>query len=547
GVDDDFFALGGHSLLVVSLVEWLRRRGISVSVRALFATPTPAGLAAVAGPEEIVVPPNLIPEGAAAITPEMLPLVELTEAEIATVTAVVPGGAANVADVYPLAPLQEGIFFHHLMAAQDGDADVYVTPTVLQFDARDRLDAFLDALRLVVDRNDVYRTAVVWDGLREPVQVVLRQVELPVEEVTLNADRPDPAEQLTAAGGTHMDLDRAPLLRVRVAAEPDGTGRWLALLRIHHLIQDHTTLEVLLEELRAFLSGRGDALPQPLPFREFVAQARLGVSREEHERYFTGLLGDVTETTAPYGLVDVHSDGTASEQAHLPVDAELASRVREVARSLSVSPATVFHLAWARVLATLSGRDDVVFGTVLFGRMNAGAGADRVPGLFINTLPVRVRVAGTGVHDSLTAVRHQLTDLLVHEHAPLALAQQASGVPGGTPLFTSIFNYRHNQTAPQDPNTALHGIRMLSTRDLTNYPLAVAVDVNEAGFAITVDAVAPADPARVAALLMTCLDGLATALEETPEGRLDAVELLEAGERGRLVEEWNATGVAVGG
>ena len=87
-----------------------------------------------------------------------------------------------------------------------------------------------------------------------------------------------------------MDLGRAPLLRVHVAAEP-ATGRWLALLQFHHLVLDHTGLEVVLAEIAALLAGREDRLPEPLPFRDFVAQARLGASREEHERYFAGAAG----------------------------------------------------------------------------------------------------------------------------------------------------------------------------------------------------------------------------------------------------------------
>ncbi|MFH8447579.1 amino acid adenylation domain-containing protein, partial [Streptomyces sp. NPDC018026] len=545
GVDDDFFALGGHSLLAVSLVEKLRARGMSVSVKALFQTPTPAGLAAEGAPDNVVVPPNAIPEGAMEITPEMLPLVELTEDEVGRIVAAVPGGAANVADVYPLAPLQEGIFFHHLMAAR-GSRDVYVLPIVLAFDDRDRVDAFLGALQQVVDRHDIYRTAIVWEGLREPVQVVARHVDLPVDEVVLHAEGADPVDQLMAAGGAWMELSSAPLLRMHIAAEP-GSGRWLGLLRMHQMVRDHTTQEGLLQELGAILSGQGEALSEPLPFREFVAQARLGVTREEHERYFTGLLGDVTETTAPYGLLDVHGDGVTSERAQLTVDEELARSVRESARARGVSAATLFHAAWARVLAAVSGRDDVVFGTVLFGRMNAGTGADRVQGPFINTLPVRVRTGSTGVGEAIDGLRQQLAELLAHEHAPLALAQQASGIVGTSPLFTSLFNYRHNQIAAQAggqrKSVGLDGVTALLTRERTNYPLVVAVDDLGTGFRLTVDSVAPVDPQAVCALLRNATRNVVAALDTGSGLPLAAVEVLGADERNRLLNDGHDTGI----
>ncbi|WP_330285435.1 non-ribosomal peptide synthase/polyketide synthase [Streptomyces sp. NBC_00576] len=538
GVDDDFFALGGHSLLAVSLVEWLRQRGVSVSVRALFASATPARLAAVAGPDRVEVPPGRIPDNATEITPEMLPLVELTDEELARVVVAVPGGVPNIQDVYPLAPLQEGIFFHHLLADRDG-TDVYATPIMLTIASRQRLEDFLAALQQMVDRNDIYRTAILWEGLREPVQVVVRHADLPVEEIALDPDGPEAADQLLSAGESAIDVTRAPLLRVRVTAASDGG--WMVLLRIHHLVQDHTTFDVVLDEVRAFMNGQGERLPAPVPFREFVARARFGVSREEHERYFTDLLGDVTQTTAPYGLMDVYGDGTDAAQVRLRMDEALTRRVRNLARSLGVSPATLFHVAWARVLGTLSGRDDVVFGTILFGRMNAGAGADRAPGLFINTLPVRLRLAAKSAADVLTDMRHQLAQLMVHEHASLALAQRASEVPGSSPLFTSLFNYRHNLPAERHPGAGLDGVSVVMHREYSNYPVVVSVDDDGTDFEVEVEAVAPVDPSGAGTLLLTCLEGLSTALEHAPDTPLTAIDVLGPAELTRILAGWNDT------
>ena len=184
---------------------------------------------------------------------------------------------------------------------------------------------------------------------------------------------------------------------------------------LHHLAGDHTTLEVMQGEIQAHLLGQQASLPAPLPFRNLVAQARLGISQQEHEVFFRRMLGDVDEPTAPFGLLDMQGDGSDIEEAHLPLDSRLAQRLRAHARALGVSAASLCHLAWALVLAKTSGRQDVVFGTVLFGRMQGGEGADRVMGLFINTLPVRIAIAQHGVEASVRHIHALLVELLRHD------------------------------------------------------------------------------------------------------------------------------------
>jgi amino acid adenylation domain-containing protein len=197
GRQDNFFELGGHSLMVLTVIERIQREGMRAEVKAFFTVPTLGALAATVERVNATgakVPPNLIPEGCQRIEPQMLPLIELTQAEIEVIEAVTPGGAANIQDIYPLAPLQDGILFHHLMS---GEGDAYVVSNLLAFEKRERLERFVEALQGVIGRHDILRTAVVWEGLPEPVQVVWREARLRVEEV--NLDRPAVARAFRSA------------------------------------------------------------------------------------------------------------------------------------------------------------------------------------------------------------------------------------------------------------------------------------------------------------------------------------------------------------
>jgi aryl carrier-like protein len=262
GIHDNFFELGGHSLLAIALLERMRQVGLHVELRTLFSAPTLAALAdeVSIGTDRVVVPPNGIPPGCEAVTPEMLPLVKLSQDEIDGILKAVPGGAANVQDIYPLAPLQEGILFHHLMST---DGDAYILSNLFSMDNRARLEDFVNALQAVMDRHDILRTAVVWEGLSEPVQVVWRNARLPVKEVVLDPTAGDVAEQLRArfdARHTRINVRQAPLMRAHIAYD-EAQDRWLLLVLFHHLMGDHTTLEVIREEAQAHLLGRLEQQP----------------------------------------------------------------------------------------------------------------------------------------------------------------------------------------------------------------------------------------------------------------------------------------------
>ncbi|UUZ56120.1 condensation domain-containing protein [Massilia sp. H-1] len=183
----------------------------------------------------------------------MLPLVSLTQEQIDAIVLTVPQGVANIQDIYPLAPLQAGILFHHLLQ-EEGDA--YLLRSVLSFDTRVRMDRFLAALQTVIDRHDILRSAVLWSGLPQPVQVVYCKAELPVRE--LASDGGDVMAELlekTDPRATRMDVQHAPMLAAACMA--GEAGEWHLALMTHHLVADHVTLAFIVGEIQQVMAKPG--------------------------------------------------------------------------------------------------------------------------------------------------------------------------------------------------------------------------------------------------------------------------------------------------
>ncbi|KAG0195578.1 hypothetical protein BGX28_001061, partial [Mortierella sp. GBA30] len=426
------------------------------------------------------------------------------------------------------------------MMATKGDP--YLLFGCTAFETRELLDRYLTAFQKVVDRHDILRTAIMWEDLTSPAQVVLRQASLSITELSLDpADGPiiDQLAKLYDARYYRLDLVQAPLIRYTIVQDTDG--RWIMAQLMHHIIGDHSTLDIMEEEIQAFMENRGESLPSPQPFRNLIAQARLGVSIEEHESFFRKMLADIETPALPYGLADVHSTNDEVVESHRMLPQDLNDRLRHHAKNLGVSLASLCHLAWAQVIAATSGQQKVVFGTVLFGRMQGGSGSDRAMGLFINTLPLRVDMEDVSIMESVRSVQNDLATLLEHEHASLALAQRCSSVLAGIPLFSAILNYRHN-SAPFKQTRISSGMEVLVDRERTNYPFIMSIEDFGSSLGITAQISQPYDSARISGYMHQALQSLAAALEHAPGSPVQTLDILPAEEHNLTIQSWNTTG-----
>ncbi|MDL5034719.1 condensation domain-containing protein, partial [Pelomonas sp. APW6] len=398
------------------------------------------------------------------------------------------------------------------------------------------LDGFIQALQQVLDRHDILRSAVHWERLDHPVQLVWRHAPMPLQRLERDPRFASASAQLQARQDARLrriDVRQAPLLRAFELQEDDGS--WLLMLLIHHLVMDQQTILLMQQEVQACLQGQQHRLPPSLPFRNFVALSRREESRRGQEAFFKRLLDGVDEPTLPYGLSEVHGRQQQGRTATRRLETGLSQSLQQQAQALGINSASLFHLAFALVMGRLAQRDDPVFGTVVMGRMQAGQDAQQVLGPFINTLAVRWNVVTGSVREAAKGMHALLLELMRYEQTPLSTAQRCSGVVPPLPLFGGLLNCRRlDQVADAGEEAPSQGVQALTVDSISEYPLTV--DVAEQGgaltLAVTVDE--PHDPEDVCDLMAQALASLEQALREGGQGALSALPVLPSAQEQRL-------------
>lgn len=464
GVGADFLDLGGDSIVALTLVTRARAAGLRISVEQILRQRTIRAIADLAEEMSVEAARETVDEPVAAPGRDATKLREIAALD-------------EVADVYPLTPLQAGMLFH---SQYDDDATDYFQQSVMRVSGPFDPDVFALAWRDVAARHAALRSRVAWVDLDRPVQIVERTVRTPITVVEPPADATeDVLDQILAEDrAKRFDLASAPPLRLTLIRLAEQS--WIVVLSHHHLILDGWSMSLVVRELeeryREHRGGeRAEVVAGP-PFRRYVDW----INRQDDERaaqfWREWLRGYTSPPPLPHGREQAIRSERIGEIA-LRVSGDRARALRERARAEGLTLNSVVHGLWGLLLARYSDQLDVVFGSTFSGRPPELPEVDTTVGLFISTLPVRVRVQPDArLGEWLREVQWSLLELQNYQHCALSDIRTWSGAPAGQALFDTIV-VGQNQPAPEagDPATGLH-ITSHDTVTNTGYPLVVLVE-----------------------------------------------------------------------
>ncbi|OPB07655.1 hypothetical protein BFW92_16300 [Pseudomonas fluorescens] len=411
--------------------------------------------------------------GAAGVTPSDFPLASVSQAQLDAL----PVAAADLEDLYPLSPLQQGMLFH---ALRGGASSAYVNQVCVPLSDVDG-PRFAAAWERVTQEHAILRAGFAWEGdLPQPLQWIHRQLPSPVQHLDWRARSAeqaqlDLAELADAQRDQGFDLRQPPLQRVLLVRL--GESDYQLIWTRHHILLDGWATARMIEEV--LLHYRGEApVASASRYRDYLAW--LGCQdADSSQAFWNEHLRRLDEPTRLADALPAVPAQTGHGDVRLQLDPAVTSALVAFARRERVTLNTLVQGAWSLLLQRYTGQRSVAFGATVAGRPTALADAERVLGLFINTLPI-IQAPGPErlLGDWLRDLQSLNLKVREHEHTPLFDIQRWAG-QGGQALFDSVLVF---ENYPVD--SALRsgsGVRFgqVISRETTHYPLTVVIHAGD--------------------------------------------------------------------
>jgi amino acid adenylation domain-containing protein len=423
GIEDNFFELGGDSIRSIQVAAKMQERGFTVLIEQLFEHSTIEQLAKViretteSGVEESIEPFALIDQEDRALVP------------------------AGLEDAYPLTRLQAGMIFH-----SEYSSSLYHNVISLHLRAPLDVELMQETIELIASRHSLLRTSFDLTGFSEPMQLVHPFVEVPIQVADLTKLQDEAQEELLSRvhdeeKRSRFDWNKAPLIRFRIYRR--GADRFQLIMVFHHAIMDGWSDASLLTEIfqhYLYRLGKAGSDIRPAPkadFRNFVALEKGALASEESREYWRTQLDGWSPTRIPRWP----NPGAPQKVrgVHIAVAPQTAQGLLRLSEEAEIPLKSVVLAAHLRVLSWLGGQEDITSGLVCHGRPEGGDG-DRIIGLFLNTLPYRMRLEGGSWRDLARAAWRLEREMWPHRRYPLSEIQQRAG---GETLFEAAFNFVH--------------------------------------------------------------------------------------------------------
>ncbi|MFC9996173.1 non-ribosomal peptide synthase/polyketide synthase [Nocardia sp. NPDC127526] len=472
---------------------------------------------------------------AGGFTPSDMALVKVTQPDLDGWERSYPA----MTEVWPLSPLQSGLLFHAMLTQHT--VDVYTIQAVLDLGGQVDVERLRAAGQAIVDRYPSLRTAFVTDSSGQAHQIVLDKVEAPFRLVDLTdlpaADRnPRMRELIAEDRADHFDLATAPLMRFNLFKIDDE--QWHLVITTHHILVDGWSMPLLMRDLLVLYAVRGDvsALPRVASYRNYLAWLA-GRDRAESLKAWTRSLSGVSEPTqlAPAARKDEQYE--VGRHA-LEIDAERTRQLTKRAAELGITVNTLMQTAWAILVGRLTGRGDVVFGATVSGRPADLPGVESMVGLFINTVPVRIRVDDRlTIEGLLERVQREQADLLDHHYIGLTEIQQLVGAGSEFDTLVVFESYPVDKDAIAAASS-IDGMSVsgVGINDDTHYPMTLVVMASET-IEVSMRYLDSRFTAEEVETLAARLDRVLDALLGEPSSLVGDIDILDATERARILAE----------